>query len=406
MSIIANVKVFRFPSPNNLFSLFCKSLTRYSPANSQAYSIPIIVMGLAAVSTVTILLLATDAFSWTAIPSNSTGHRFLGDPSFSRFDSNFNSENNASLYVPRFNFARRSDDAETTTVVPAGINETSGRALDLDALLKASASSSEDERDSGDRESRIVNDGPKHEIQGFIPIISLKQSAPRAPPPPAPIPHPGFQSFDSYESVSQAFPQPPPGYPGFNPGYIGEAPPKRMFGGIGAAIQSLKMKRKQGFENSDLVPGRDCLCVPFYMCKNGFLETIGKNSAPNFSPQQLPQSASQSQAAYNALNQNSKEYFDQQVAAAQAELAASIPPNFNPFNQQTSQRNPQQQQFSSSSSQSYPQPVYDASNLDQNLPLDERSIDPPSESASSEQGRSTHFPNNGSEVSSFNNSHL
>lgn len=355
-------------------------------------------MGLACISAVTILFLTTDVLSWSGIQSNGTTHRFLNDPSFSRYNANFNSESNASLYLPRFDFARRSDDADPTTVVPASANETSGRALDLDALLKGSASSTE-ERDSGDRESRIINDGPKHEIQGFIPIISLKQSAPRSPP--APIPHPGYQpQFDSYETAAQSFHHQQPVYPGF-----GQEPPKRMFGGIGAAIQSLKMKRKQGYDQVDLVPGRDCLCVPFYMCKNGFLEGSAKNAAPsNFGQQQPPyQSASQSQAAYNALNQGSKEYFDQQVAAAQAELAASIPPNFNPFNQMqgsseqsTSQRNQQQQHHSSSAS--FPQPVFDSSNMDQSLPLDERSIDPPSES---QQGRSTHFPNNGSDVSSF-----
>ena len=363
-------------------------------------------MGLACISAVTILFLTTDVLSWSGLQTNTTAHRFLDDPLFSRYNSNFNSDNNASLYLPRFNIARRSDDSdESTTVVPAAANETSGRALDLDALLKGSASSTE-ERDSGDRESRIINDGPKHEIQGFIPIISLKQSAPRSPPV-APIPHPGYEpQFDSYESVAQGFPQPPPGYPGFGP-----EPPKGVFGGLGAAIQSLKMKRKQGYEQADMVPGRDCLCVPFYMCKSGFLEGTAKNAAPNYmqaQPQQH-QSPSQSQATYNSLNQGSKAYFDQQVAAAQAELAASIPPNFNPFNQmtgsqQTSQRN-QQQQHSASYAQpqstlSYPQPVYDASNLDQSLPLDERSIDPPSESSSG-QGRSTHFPNNGSDVSVY-----
>lgn len=349
-------------------------------------------MGLAAISAIAILFLTTDVKSWVSNDNmNITGHRFLGDASFSRFDANFNNENNASLYLPRF--GKRSDDTDSSTVVPA--NETSGRSLDLDALLRGSASSTE-ERHSDERESRIINDGPKHEIQGFIPIISLKQQAPRHPPPPPPIPHPGFPQpqFDSYESMSHAVHQQQPLYPSY------EAP-KGVFGGLGAAIQSLKMKRKQGYDQQDMVPGRDCLCVPFYMCKNGFLETTAKNAPPHFLQQQTQQSPSSSQSMYNSLSGSSKEYFDQQVAAAQAELTANIPPNFNPFNQMngqqssssSSQRNTHFQQ-NPQSSQSYPQPVYDSSNLDQNLPLDERSIDPPSE-----QGRSTHFPSNETDVS-------
>ena len=364
-------------------------------------------MGLTVASAIAVLLLATSVVSWDQQPpqpqhhaaaSNGSRPRLLDDPSFSRFEANFNDENNASLYLPQVGLSKRSDSdssSSATTVVPASLNETSGRALDIDSLLSGAASSNE-QRDSGDRESRIINDGPKHEIQGFIPIISLKQSAPRAPQPmpSAPIPHPGFQQFDSYESVLH--PQ-PPGYPGF----MGQEPPKGVFGGLGAAIQSLKMKRKQSYDQQDLVPGRDCLCVPFYMCKSGFLETTAKNSAPAYG-QQLPQpptSASQAQAAYNALNQGNKEYFDQQVAAAQAELAAAIPSNFNPYTQASSSGSSPSQRNIQQSSQSYPQPVYDPSNLDQSLPVDERSIDPPSAGESSQQGRSTHFPANESDVS-------
>lgn len=215
------------------------------------------------------MLVTTHVSSWSPFedkPLNRTStHRLLDEPSFSRFDPDlFSSNDNASLYLPRLE--RRSDNDDSgSDVKPAAANETSGRSLDLDALLSG-ASSSTEERNSDEREGRIVNDGPKHEIQGFIPIISLKQkSAAPAYQPIAPIPHPGFQQqqqqqFESsYETMTQALhQQQSPGYPAYG---VPE-PPRGVFGGLGAALQSLKMKRKQGYEGADMVPGRDCLCVP------------------------------------------------------------------------------------------------------------------------------------------------
>ena len=317
----------------------------------------------------TVLLTVGGIDSWTSVRSN-TGQRLL-DKKFTRFENLFNSDQNASLYFPRLDdFRRRTDEEEPTTtttsnsssVSPAPMNETSGRALDLDALL--GTSSKTQERNSGEREGRIVND-PRPEIQGFIPIISLKRPEQQSISPPQPV----YQTspvMDSYESQSSF------------PGYAGPEQAKQaggVFGGIGAALQNFRLKRKQGFGGSDMIPGQDCLCVPFYMCKKGYLEGMTAKNA---------QGSLSGQGMYNALNSGSKEYLDQQVAAAQSELAASIPSNFGL--QVSNQQQQQQQQQSTASYESY-----DPSNL----PLDERSIDPPSESSSE---RSTHFPSNSSEV--------
>ena len=322
------------------------------------------VMSLAIVA-LTILVALGGTHSWAS--RSNPGHRLI-DTDFTRFQNVFNNDRNASLYLPRLDtFRKRSDvEVETTTTEsssspPASLNDTSGRSLDLTALLSSS---------SGDtREGRIVND-PKPEIQGFIPIISLKKPEPQFQ---QHQPQPVYQTSSQMESFeSQSY----PGYAG--PEQAKQANPG-VFGGIGAALQNLRLKRKQGFGGSDLIPGQDCLCVPFYMCKKGYLEGMTAKNA---------HSTMSGQGVYNALSNSNKDYFEQQVAAAQSELAASIPSNFG-LQVSNSQRNQQQQQPVESASYE----TYDSSNL----PLDERSIDPPSEQ-SSQQERSTHFPNNSSDV--------
>src|SRR5882724_11492858 len=90
----------------------------------------------------TILLAVGGIDSWTATRSNG-GHRLV-DTKFTRFQNLFNSDQNASLYIPRLDdFRRRTDDETTTTTTilpPASMNETRGRALDLNALLGESSS--------------------------------------------------------------------------------------------------------------------------------------------------------------------------------------------------------------------------------------------------------------------------
>jgi secreted trypsin-like serine protease len=332
----------------------------------------------------TVLVALGGTESWTTTRVNSGNHRLL-DADFNRFHNIFNNAQNASLYLPRLDdFKRRSDadssEASTDTPtasnthphLPASINETSGRSLDLTALLSTP---------SGDvREGRIVND-PKPEIQGFIPIISLKK--PEQPQFHQQQPQPVYSQSSPLESYeSQA-------YQGFaGPEQAKQANPG-VFGGIGAALQNLRLKRKQGFGGSDMIPGQDCLCVPFYMCKKGYLEGMTAKNA---------QSSLNGQGMYNALSNSNKEYFEQQVAAAQSELAASIPSNFGfstSNHQQQNQLN-QQQPLQTTSYEAYDP------NSSSSLPLDERSVDPPSE----QQERSTHFPNNTSDSKEYSREEL
>ena len=291
--------------------------------------------------------------------SSSPGARLL-DRRFTRYENLFNDDNNASLYLPRFDLGRRNDEAATTTTLPPASNNTDGRSLDMSSLFSDSGES---------QEGRIVNDKPKMDIQGFIPIISLAK--PQAPvqqmKPHQQQPVYGYPGMESFQQMQQVNPH----------GYMeqGKSNSLPAFGGIQAAIQNLaapfKGLRRRGQE---MIPGQDCLCVPFYMCAKGYLETTAKNAI-----------SSSSYASASPSSPN-KEYYEQQLAAAQSEIASSIPTQFNPFTQEriTNQNQPIYQ----ASNQAISGGQYDSSNL----PLDERSVD------GKEQGRSTHFPSNGTEV--------
>lgn len=282
--------------------------------------------------------------------TNSSQKNF--EPRFTRYENIFNDENNASLYVGS-PFSRRSGDVKDE-LKPA--NETTGRALDLEALFGESSSDSQ----TGDRESRIVNEKPKINIQGFIPIITVDKSQRGhvQNQQPQPVYSPS-SSQDSFES-QPVFSQNNPSY-----GYAGPEHGKQAFGGIGAALQNLAvfrpLKRKfgsPGYPQEQLTPGVDCLCVPFYMCKRGFLESsTAKNSFGNPNQQQQP----------------SEEFIRRQFTAAQSEAtsnfaSASLPSN-NFFNQDSSPGSNLPQPSSSQPEASY----------DMNMPVDERSIDHDSE---------------------------
>lgn len=295
------------------------------------------------------------------------------EPRFTRYENIFNDENNASLYFGN-PFSKRKGDVKDE---PNPTNETSGRALDLEALFGESSIPSE----SGERESRIVNEKPKINIQGFIPIISVDKSQHQSPQSnPQPVFNPNL-SQESYESQPVFSPN--------NPSYSYAGPEngkQAQFGGIGAALQNLAvfrpLKRKYGsagYPQEQLTPGVDCLCVPFYMCKRGFLESsTAKNNMGNFNQHQHGQ------------GQPSEEFIRQQFSAAQAEASsnfasAPLPSNLNSFSNQDS---------SPGSSLPQPSSSQPEGSYDMNLPLDERSIDPLSE-------RNVNFPSNTTEVISL-----
>ena len=318
------------------------------------------------------LLNPSDSWSLTGILQQSTKDRNSNSPPgarlldrrFTRFENLFNDDNNASLYLPRFDLGRRNDEVSTTTLPPA-TNNTDGRSLDLNVLLGSSSSSSSESGES--QEGRIVNDRPtKMDIQGFIPIISLAK-----PQQPVQIPKPQFP-YSGIESSS--FQQNHHVYP--NP--MMEQGKSNAFGGIHAAIQNLAAPFKLRRRGQEMIPGQDCLCVPFYMCSKGYLETTAKNSI--------------SSSSFTPATSPSKEYYEQQLAAAQSEIASSIPEQFNPFTQGSHPITTQTQPiYQGNQASNHGQQSYDSANL----PLDERSVD------GQDQGRSTHFPSNGTEVSFF-----
>ena len=155
--------------------------------------------------------------------------------------------------------------------------------FDLDFL------SSKDNNDGG-REPRIIND-KDFQIKGFIPIVGFNNDKHDTEEPPK-----QSQNGDNYGSI----------YPEYNQKRFAQSvqnekhvprPEDQRF--IGAALQGLtaslagKPLRKQGFDSSNrfslqnslqtMAASDGCVCVPFYMCKNGYL-TEAKNTglkAPN-----------------------------------------------------------------------------------------------------------------------------
>jgi len=259
-----------------------------------------------------------------------------------RYDNNvFNDPNNASLYI---NYP-----SELVEKVHHNqTRETRGRALDLEALLGEPTNPKE----TGERESRIINDRPSMAIQGFIPIVTIGKDGRR--PDSTSYGHHSFLPHNQEQNHNQQ-----PQMPTFHelPAY--DRPPVEEPKFIGGALQglasALRPKRKNGYDGG--VVGQDCLCVPFYMCKNGYLESAAaKNSAGHFP---------------SAVNKN---VLEQQYAEAESEAnrkfaAAEIPPQLNSFYQQQNQNQKQNDQYQSSPS------LETASYDPSNLPLDERSID-------------------------------
>lgn len=238
-----------------------------------------------------------------------------------RYDNSFNDPSNASLYI------------QSDLLRPQNRTRGQARALDLDALLGEPSNAP---RQTGDRESRIINEKPSLNIQGFIPIVTLNKDQKR------PESHTsiGHQSFlPHYEP-----PPPPPAATGHFDTIYGRPQEEPKF--IGGALQGLASALRPKRKGYDGVPGHDCLCVPFYMCKNGYLE---------------------SSTAKNYQNQHSDEtVLKQQFAVAESEAQknfADIPPQLSSFYQQ----HRPQDQYQASPTQ------LDHEKID--LPLDERSID-------------------------------
>lgn len=236
---------------------------------------------------------------------------------------------------------------------PASVGSTSGRngrMLDLDALTGdfAASRANREHSQTGNRQSRFINGalsanldlppGKKLHIQGFIPIIGIKdvseheqQTGPSSQP--SPSSEREFEAIRKQQrstlglqsAVELPYAQSSIGHASFGvQRYLNsEQPPSQK--SATTVVDTLKRPFKRltnGFSQgsaADVPLGQqqvhvqqqqqpDCLCVPFYMCKNGFISESGiSKSQHQMLQQQLqqhPQPQSMTLAA--AANQHSE----------------------------------------------------------------------------------------------------
>ena len=215
----------------------------------------------------------------------------------SRDDFILSGPENASLYLDFSSFQDNNQSKDEKVNVTQARNS---RDLDLDHLLGAPRRQKE-----GNRESRILNDENTKaglSIQGFIPIISLpanQQANSETKPESSNYLNNAYtqngytqNGYPSSSSYSNALNNRPAG------------PHDAKF--LSAAIQSLgsafqKPKRQFGNEFDTYSSGssQDCVCVPFYMCKNGFIEQRSKKG-PAYSSSSYQDKLSTAQSALNA----------------------------------------------------------------------------------------------------------
>lgn len=206
-----------------------------------------------------------------------SSHQTFGG--FQRSDDENNTTDVMSLDLfDQLNYQNRSNDS---------ISEYSGRSakmINFDDLLNGK---SEHNSFQDNREARIINNEKDSNlaIKGFIPIVGFGKDK-----------HDSEEESNKPEEnselqhyLSQSYPQ---GLHYGNshhlnsPQHISRPEDQRF---IGAALQGLaaslsqKPIRKQGFGNEPINygfnPNDGCVCVPFYMCKNGYLTETAKNSA-------------------------------------------------------------------------------------------------------------------------------
>ena len=215
-----------------------------------------------------------------------------------RDDVDFNESNNASLYLGEA-FERLQEASgvhlDTTAAlnqqnqatnqtlksnstaewngksVPATGKSTgrSGRELDLEALLSGQSK----QHEPGERESRILNDPPSGmSIQGFIPVLGLGAAA-------------SVASAGSGSAASSLVEQSFKKHTSHLPHYAHQSM-KPSGSSMGHRLQAFasslssvgKLKRKQTFDYAQFT--QQCVCVPFYMCKAGYIEQGSQPAAP------------------------------------------------------------------------------------------------------------------------------
>jgi hypothetical protein len=305
------------------------------------------------------------------------------------------SANNASLYLGEA-FERltsinssesKSEWSKSSDKKPA--NSTSGRSgreLDLDALLTGSVK----QHEVGERESRILNDPPSGmAIQGFIPVLGLGAVAAAGAASLA-------SSSNAHSLVQQSFQKHashvPYGYP--YPKQTGSAISHRLQA-LASSFSPINKLNRRRYQAPSPAPSsaslqsldygqfaQQCTCVPFYMCKAGYIEQERSNSAPpnQYGPimrmhqaessQMPPQSSLQSSQLAALMAQAEQQYQMQQQQQQQQQNHHS-----NHFNHQ--QRAPTSAASESLQSM-YANPNSESSagsNPDLELPIDERSVD-------------------------------
>ena len=318
-------------------------------------------------------------------------------------------------------------------------NDTTGRSFgnyELDELLDEKKSSKESRIMNADDEGVLESHRPKMNIQGFIPVVGLASAAIGS----AAILSSQQQqqkrqrlfSTDSFldrytGSNSQSSSMPNFATQNqFNPNqqinqpprFASQQPPRysdrRSFGSslqnfasslsgsLTGGVNKLAKRRQQDkIDYSSFAS--ECICVPFYMCRSGFIEQTAKNQAGVGQTFQMAQ--------YNQYRDQSS--FNQQLQDAQAELTKYYTPQqiselLAGLNQQERSQSSAQNSGSSSSNSQNSNEQYQESqrnyatinsnsnsnpDSDLELPINERSID----------GKQTHFLDSANSVSVFSN---
>lgn len=195
-----------------------------------------------------------------------------------RIENTYDEINGTLLYASDL-FDQLNDRNKSKDSISKG--ESSGRSaktIDFEDLF-----SDKSERNSfqGDREPRIINDKDLS-IKGFIPIVGFGNDKHDSED----KPKRSQESGDSQNYMNQQYSE------GMNNGYSHSLNPQQHVSRpedqrfIGAALQGLAASlsgqpiRKQGFGNepNNLGSNDGCVCVPFYLCKNGYLSETAKSS--------------------------------------------------------------------------------------------------------------------------------
>lgn len=200
------------------------------------------------------------------------------------------SSNNASFYINSDLLNVRDND---------NVTDSEGRSAKMFKLEDLLAADDGDDSSSyqGQRESRIINDekSPNLSIKGFIPIVGL--SADKDDNKPKIKPNKPEEQAESYAPYSHLLHSYSQGVPYNNNPQAGlqqhvAKPEDQRF--IGAALQGIaaslagRPTRKYGTGGEHYSPSNNlgfdanhdgCVCVPFYMCKNGFLDQGAKSSS-------------------------------------------------------------------------------------------------------------------------------